>query len=418
MSLFHLPTAPIRHDSNSQTLRYDSVAPTSALPNGGAGGGSVTFQIDTPANNWFVPSMSYFDFRLKVMTVPSSGSPAALAASDGSGSTETQFSEYPASHVVTNYSHSIAGVTLETISDCPELSAVQSRTMLNREVLDTLGASFRMADVLTGANSGDTMPGGSLQPWDGSVTIFSCAYQPPGALFQYPGALPGLKQRIVLTLDSVLKKALLNNAVSTAYSVVIDSISFFAAHVIPRDTMSIPKEVVLSLPMMNVTKQYHAGSSATHTFSVPPSTDRVYLFKNNQAADGAVGNAAHEFESDITDLEMAYAGQRAPALAYSDMGSTSTTRDIMRAFWDFAQSTGHVLRGQGLQDNQDSWASRPIFAGIFDKSSGDASTTLTVRSTVSSTGNLGVAHVSHKIAVISYDEAGLATGLVVQENLM
>ena len=417
MSLFHLPTVAVRHDSNSQALHYDAVAPTSALPNNGAGGGSVTFQIDTPANNYFVPSMSYFNFRITVMESRTSGTTTAVSAvdaTDGSGTDEAQFAEYPASHLVTNYSHSIAGVTLENISDCPELSAVQSRTMLNREVLDTLGASFRMSDVLTGSNSGDTMPGGALQPWDGTVTTFSCGYQPPGSLFQYPGALPGLKQRIVLSLDSVLKKCVLNATTNLggACTVTIESINFYAAHVIPRDVMRIPEQVVLSLPVMGCTKQYHASSSGTHTSSVPPSTDRLYVFKNRAAQDGAVGNAAHEFETDISSLEMPYAGQRAPALAYSG------DSDAMRAFWDFAQSTGHLLNGRGLQDNQDSWANRPIFAGIFDKSAGDNSTTLTVRSAASGTGNLGVCHVSHKVAVISYDEAGLATGLVVQENLM
>jgi hypothetical protein len=142
MSLFHLPTVPVRHDSNSQALRYDAIAPTSALPSSGAGGGSVTIQIDTPANNWFVPSMSYFDFRIKVMESRTSGTTTTVSAidlTDGSGTDEAQFSEYPASHLVTNYSHSIAaGVTLETISNCPELSAVQARKMLNREVLSRL----------------------------------------------------------------------------------------------------------------------------------------------------------------------------------------------------------------------------------------------------------------------------------------
>ena len=425
MSLFYLPTTAVRHDSNSQALRYDVVAPTSALPNAGKGGGSVTFQVDTPANNWFVPSMSYFDFRIRVLetrVVSSADVLSAIDAGDGSGSDKAQFAEYPASHLVTNYSHSIAGVTLENVSDCPELSAVQTRTMLNREILDTLGASFRMKDIITGANSDDPVPGANtpLQPWGGSVTTFSCGYQPPGSLFQFPGALPGLKQRIVLSLDSSIKKCVLTAtaALGTPYTVEIDAINFYAAHVIPRDVMRIPEQVVLSLPMMGCTKQHHAGSNGTHTFSVPASTDRVYVFKNVADQTSVVGTAAHEFQTDITNLEMSYAGQRSPALAYSDMGGTSVTRDIMRPFWDFAQSTGHLLTGRGLQDNQDSWAKRPIFAGIFDKSAGDNSTTLTVRSSAGAVGKIGVCHVSHKVAVISYDEAGLATGLVVQENLM
>ena len=81
-------------------------------------------------------------------------------------------------------------------------------------------------------------------------------------------------------------------------------------------------------------------------------------------------------------------------------------------------STGHILRSNGLQDNEMMWDLSPVYAEIFDKPEGGASTNLTVRSTASVVGNIGVCHVSHKVAVLSYDEAGICTGLVVQENLM
>ena len=229
-----------------------------------------------------------------------------------------------------------------------------------------------------------------------------------------------MKQRIVLSLESTLKKCLLtkSTANTNTYNIAIGSITFYAAHVIPSFDIPVPPVVKLSLEMRGVTKQYHHGSSSTHTFSVPPSTDRAYVFKNKQAATGAIGTAAHEFDQDIiTDLEMSYAGQRAPALAYSSMVST-TGPDTLRAFWDFAMSTGHVLRSNGLQDNELQWALRPVYAGIFDKPEGDTSTTPTVRSKGSAADNIGVCHVSHKVAVLSYDEAGICTGLVVQENLM
>ena len=181
-----------------------------------------------------------------------------------------------------------------------------------------------------------------------------------------------MTQRIVLTLESNLKKCLLTKATTNTNtcSVYIDSITFYAAHVIPRHDIPIPPVVKLSLEMRGVTKQYHTGSAATHTFSIAPSTDRVYVFKNTQDANGDIGSAAHEFDTDITDLEMTYAGQRAPALAYSSMVST-TEPQTLRAFWDFVQSTGHVLRANGLQDNEMQWALRPVlFAGVFDKQEG------------------------------------------------
>ena len=211
------------------------------------------------------------------------------------------------------------------------------RTMLNKEIVGTLGSSFRINDARTGINSKDTAPGGSLQPWDGTLKKFSCAYQPPGSLFDYDGGLPGMKQRITLTLDSALKKCLLTKPTTNTntYSIVIDSITFYAAHVIPAYDVPIPPVVKLSLETRGVTKQTHNGSSATHSFSVPASTDRVYVFKNKQSVTGFLGTAPHQFDQDISDLEMRYAGQRAPALAYSSMAS-ETEPDALRAFWDFA----------------------------------------------------------------------------------
>ena len=424
MSHFRLPTSVTKPSSGSQGLRYDAVSPTSALPNGGLGGGSVTFQIDTPANNWFLPSMSYFDFRL-VVTKTLGATTGPIAIPDGNPESggvvydTVQFAEYPASQIVSNYSHSIAGVTLENVSDCAEASSIQMRTMLNKEIVDTLGSSFRIHDAQTGINSRLVSPRGSLQPWDSALTKFSCAYQPPGSLFGYDGGLPGMKQRITLTLDSMLRKCLLSKVTenTNTYKVVIDSITFYAAHVIPAYDIPIPPVVKLSLEMRGVTKQFHNGSSATHSFSVPASTDRVYVFKNTQVATGSLGSAPHQFDADISDLEMSYAGQRAPALAYSSMAEPAE-HDTLRAFWDFAMSTGHILRSNGLQDNEISWAVSPVYAGIFDKPEGDTSTNLTVRSKASTEGNIGVCHVSHKVAVLSFDEAGICTGLVVQENLM
>ena len=238
-------------------------------------------------------------------------------------------------------------------------------------------------------------------------------------MFDYDGGLPGMKQRIVLTLDAMLKKCLLSKSDenTNTYNILIDSITFYAAHVIPAYDIPIPPVVKLSLEMRGGTKQYHSGSSATHSFSVPASTDRVYVFKNTQSATGALGTAPHQFDADISDLEMSYAGQRAPALAYSAMAET-TKPDTLRAYWDFAMSTGHILRSNGIQDNEMQWALSPVYAGIFDKPEGDTSNNLTIRSKASAAGNIGVCHVSHKVAVLSYDEAGICTGLVVQENLM
>ena len=165
--MFHLPTIVSKPSSGLQGLRYDAVAPTSALPNTGGGGGSVTFQVDSPANNWFIPSMSYFEFRINATKTDDSDDTGAITAMDGATISDAatadtvQFAEYPAAQIVSNYSHSVAGVSLENISDCAEASTIQMRTMLNKEIVNTLGSSFRIADNRTDVNS-SSGPKGSL----------------------------------------------------------------------------------------------------------------------------------------------------------------------------------------------------------------------------------------------------------------
>jgi hypothetical protein len=424
MSLFSLPTAASKPDSYSSAYRVDEVNPTSTVNS--SGGGAATFEFTSPANNWFIPKLSYFDVRLKITeTAAETSAITAIDAADGAtGSLAIQFAEYPASHLVETFSHSINGANLETISDCAELSAMQSRTMFPKDYHETFASSFRLAggtDLLGASepNSTSTAPGGSLQPWDGTTTTFSCKYQPPSALFKYAGSLPGLRQRMVLTLASNLHKAVVaKNAASLTSTITIESIKFYAAHVVPEMPIAPPPTVVLSLPMMAVIKQYHAGSSQTQTFSVAPSTDKVYVAKNSTSVgDGTVANAAHMFASDFKSIEIQYAGQRAPSVGYSSLESGNTERDNLRAYLDYAATTGRLFRSQGMPEPITKWQERPIYGASFEKPANDQSTNLIVRSNATAAGNTVVAYRHHKVVVISYGADGIASTVDIQEDL-
>ena len=171
--MFSLPTAPTKPDSHASAYRVDEVNPTAAVRS--TGGGSVTFEFASPANNWFVPKLSYFDVRLKVV-VAATG--AAATVTDGDANDDClQFAEYPASHVIETFSSSVNGANLETVSDCPELSAIRLRTLLPRDFSQAMSDSYRTASprsVGAKVNSATEAPGGSLQPWDDSTTTFSC----------------------------------------------------------------------------------------------------------------------------------------------------------------------------------------------------------------------------------------------------
>ena len=53
MSLFELPTSANKPDSYASAFRYDQVNPTSAISS--IGGGAITFEVQSPANNFFIP---------------------------------------------------------------------------------------------------------------------------------------------------------------------------------------------------------------------------------------------------------------------------------------------------------------------------------------------------------------------------
>ena len=413
MSLFDLPTSANKPDSYASAFRYDQVNPTSAIS--ATGGGAITFEVQSPANNFFIPRLSYFDFRFKILE---NSDGTALDKADGETGDHMQFAEYPASQVVHTFSHSINGASVETVSDCPELSAIQSRTMMPHDFFFTFGDSFRLGHRVE--NQAARSVEDALQPWDGTVTTFSAMYQPPAALFRYGGSLPGLRQRMVLTITNDLKKAVLaDDTTSVAkYSVALESVTFYAAHVIPERPIAPPSTCVLSLPFYSMTKQFAASTGATtQTYSIAPSTDKVYVVKNDNAPDNTVAKAPHMFHNDIKSIEMQYAGQRMPHIAYTNLEAGSTVRDTLRAYLDYAATTGRFIRAQGMPDTNSDWEDRPIYAAAFEKPANDASTSLTVRVDVASTGNICVMNRHHKAIVIRYSSDGLAETVDVQEDL-
>ena len=410
MSLFDLPTSDHKADSGASQFRFDEINPISSV----AQGSTCTFEINPIGNNWMIPKLSYIDVRLKVLK-----GTAIVTTANGTTTDFTQFKSYPASHIVTQVSHSVNGSLVESQNDCSEISAIQVRSMLPYEYNETFKNSYRIGTNVAGA--GVASAGApSLAPWDGTATTFSCFYQPPSAMFKIGQGLPGLRQRIVLTLASDYKNCLSAAANHANYVVTLDSIKLYACMVVPDAPIAPPRTVVLSLPMMNLAKQFTSGSSQTQTYSIAPSTDKVYVVKNSATIDGTVPNSAHVFQSDVQDLQVDFAGQRQPNQQYENLHSGSATRNSMRAFLDYAATTGTLVRSRGLPDTETTWRTSPIYGFTFLTPPNSVSTSLTVRSTVKSggaSGNICVAYRHHKNVVISYNEDGIAESANVQENI-
>ena len=119
MSMFSLPTTSSPSDTGVSSVRVDEFAPVSTV--NADGGGTVAFECTSPANSFWCPRLSYFNFRLKVMA-RKSGRDDRSAHLDGlccrrHGTVgNVQFRSYPAAACVQSFSHSINGVTVETVS--------------------------------------------------------------------------------------------------------------------------------------------------------------------------------------------------------------------------------------------------------------------------------------------------------------
>ena len=189
------------------------------------------------------------------------------------------------------FSHSINGVTVETVSDVQETAAFLNRTGMSYEYARTAGNSlYRLAGADGKRNSESIAPGGALQPWNKSgntKTVFDCGFLPPSGVFSMPGSLPGGRHRFVLTLNNDLRKrciimdstrAALTSAQTNYVHCTIEEVRFHMCHLVPDAPVPIPRNVVLSIHPLTVVKNGLSASSgsSTHTLSVPPSTDRAF----------------------------------------------------------------------------------------------------------------------------------------------
>ena len=204
--MFSLPTTSSPSDTGVSSVRVDEFAPVSTV--NADGGGTVAFECTSPANSFWCPRLSYFNFRLKVTSRKADGTAEALTSTDASSSNlvtagTVQFRSYPAAACVQSFSHSINGVTVETVSDVQETAAFLNRTGMSYEYARSGGNSlYRLAGADGKRNSESKPPGGALQPWDGSSntkTVFDCALLPPSGIFSMPGTLPGSWKNMIST---------------------------------------------------------------------------------------------------------------------------------------------------------------------------------------------------------------------------
>ena len=360
--MFSLPTTSSPSDTGVSSVHVDELAPVSTI--NADGGGTVAFECTSPANSFWRPRLSYFNFRLKVSSRKADGTAEALTSTDAADTDSAtagtvQFRSYPAAACVQSFSHSINDATVETISDVQEAASFLNRTRMSYEYARTAGNSLYCLagkDGLRNSESAD--PGGPLQPWNGSSntkTVFDCGFLPPSGVFSMPGTIPDGRHRFVLTLNDDLRKrcmlmdatrpALTSSTTNYVYC-QIEEVRFHMCHLVPDAPVPVPRNVVLSIHPPTVVKSSlsSTGGSSTHTLSVPPSTDRLFVGVNVATAGTTHGvQDSHDvFEPSLSVLQVQYACQTLPNTAYQSLNKSATDRHVIKPYADFLAACGKL----------------------------------------------------------------------------
>ena len=438
MSIFAQPTQSMPQETGISSVRVDQVSSISTVnPNGG---GTVAFEMTSPANSYFVPRMSYWNFRL---TVTKGINGDALDETDGQISdTElyntsvtqggVQFKAYPAAQMVQCVSHQINGVSVETTSNVPETAAILNRTSLSHEYKMSSAASMRLVGDYGKRNATSVMPGGPLQPWNGTTKTIDCAFVSPSGFMNLAGSVPGGRHRFVITLNNNLKERVLQMGDARAaliagsyISVSISEITLHAVLMVPDQKLPGPRQVVLSMhPLTVVMSQIGATSgNTTHTLSVPPSTDRLFVALNLQSAGSSskFEDNHDSLEPSISTLQVQYAGRTLPSASYTNCERNNATQEVLKPYSDYLAATGRMYLEASSYDDLEDFRQSPIFGFSFEKEPNDSSTSVQVRvnrqavqhqesgAGASAPGNLIVAAQSHQAVVLTYGDDGLVS---------
>ena len=206
----------------------------------------------------------------------------------------------------------------------------------------------------------------------------------------------------------------------------IGEVKFMMCHLVPDSPIPVPRNVVLSIHPLTVVKSSLSSTSgaSTHTLSVPPSTDRLFVAVNLATAGTSHGVEDGQFEPPLSVLQVQYAGQTLPNTAYQSLNKSSTDRHVVKPFADFLAACGKLYLEQSSYGNMEEWSNNPIAGLSFEKAPNGSSTSVIVRCTRSATANnlvhgtassaaaaanLVVCAQSHQAIVLTYGDDGLVS---------
>ena len=200
-------------------------------------------------------------------------------------------------------------------------------------------------------------------------------------------------------------------------------------HLVPDGPIPVPRNVVLSIHPLTLVKSFISGTagSSTHTLSVPPSTDRIFLGLNLTTAAGtahAIEHGHDQFEPSLSVLQVQYTGQTLSNTAHQSLNKSATDRHIIKPYADFLATCGKLYLEQSAMDNMEEYENNPIVGLSFEKPPNDSSTSIIVRCTRAATAdtanlvnesgaataadaNLVVCAQSHQVIVLTYGDDGL-----------
>jgi hypothetical protein len=245
MSLFSLPIGPAAPSHGVSGQFYAKVEPNQPIrQDNGFGSQRIQFQLNPAANQWFLPSRSYFRVRvnLQVRNGDNTGY-VGIGSAVGGGANQAAYALYPAfgmgGKLFSQSAFQVGSTTVCSIaSNLPQVDAMHKRTTMSRSQLTQSDGLYQADrdDRKSQFTRGQTTTTSYELIWSPPLGISDVQHGLPASQYLYTFvANPNFARDAVDGNDAAERVPDIGAPTAAGYTMTVESMVFYAAYVQGRD---------------------------------------------------------------------------------------------------------------------------------------------------------------------------------------
>ena len=250
MSLFSLPVGPTSPSHGVSSMFYSKIEPNQPIrQDNGFGSQRIQFTLNPAANQWFLPSRSYYRVRvnLSVRNGDDSGY-VGIGRPVGVGPTDAKYALFPAlgmcSKLFSQTAFQVGSTTVCSVSsNLPQVDALHKRSTLSRSQIDQSEGLYQPDKVdrliqFTGTAEGVASDTVSYELiWSPPLGITDVQHALPASQYLYTFVANPNFARDGVDAGGVLERVPDTGAGTTAfgYKLTVESMVFYACYATGRD---------------------------------------------------------------------------------------------------------------------------------------------------------------------------------------